>query len=284
MNRSGVLILTLVLVLVALFSCTFQVGEWEQAILIQLGKPMGTVTEPGLHFKKPFVQEVQKFDKRLLEYDASPRELITKDKQQVVVDNYSRWRIVKPLLFFQTVRNMDGAQRVLDDVIYSAIREKLGTLTLSELVSGKRSDLMGDVLVECQDKSKAYGIEVVDVRIKRADLPEKNERNVFSRMRAERERQAKKFRAEGEEEAQKIRSMAEREARVIVAEAKKQSEIVRGRGDAQSTKIYANAYNMDPQFYSFVRSLESYRKVFKDGATVLLTPDNEFLKTFNKGQ
>ncbi len=284
MTRGGLIALLLVVGLVALFSCTYRVGEWEQTILIQLGKPVATVTDPGLHFKKPFVQEVRTFDKRLLEYDASPRELITKDKQQVVVDNYSRWRITDPLLYYQTVRNLDGAQRVLDDIIYSAIREKIGRVSLTELVSGKRAGLMGDVLVESQNKSKAYGIDVVDVRIKRADLPEKNERNVFARMRAERERQAKKFRAEGEEEAQKIRSTAEKEARVIVAEAKKQSEIIRGEGDAKSTKIYANAYNMDPKFYAFVRSLEAYRKVFKDGATALLTPDNEFLKSFKRGR
>lgn len=274
----------IVVVLFTLMGATFEIGEWQQGIVIQLGKPVRNVTDPGLHFKIPFLQRVERLDKRLLEYDASARELITKDKQQVVVDNYSRWRIVKPLLFFQSVRTEGGAQSRLDDIIYSALREKIGMVTLGELVSGNRDELLKSVLKESNDKSKAFGIHVADVRIKRTDLPEKNEQNVFARMRTERERLAKKFRAEGEEEARKIRSTAEKEARIIQANAKKQSEIIRGEGDAKSTRIYISAYNRDPQFYAFLRNLETYRNVLKENTKIVITPQSDFLRTFKSGK
>ena len=273
-----------VAVIFLLNSSFFVVSEWEQAIVVQLGKPQRTITDPGLNMKIPFMQSVIRFERRRMEYDADPRELLTEDKQQVVVDNYSRWRIVDPLLFYQSVRTENGAVSRLDDIIYSILREVLGQHTLTDLISGRRSKLVGRVLVESNEKARAYGIEVVDVRIKRADLPEKNEQNVFARMRTERQRMAKKFRAEGDEEAQKIRSTAEKEARIIKAEAKKTSDIIRGRGDAESTKIYARAYNQDAEFYRFVRQLESYKKIFKDKTSVVISPDNELLRTFQQGQ
>lgn len=273
-----------VLILIGVMSSTFVVYEWEQAIVIQLGKPKRTVNEAGLHFKLPMLQNVVRFEKRLLEYDADPRELLTVDKQQVVVDNYSRWRIIDPLLFFQSVRTVNGALSRLDDIIYSALREVLGRHSLKDLISIKRSELVETALTKSNEKAKAFGIEIVDVRIKRADLPAKNEQNVFARMRTERQRLAKKFRAEGEEEAQKIRSKAEKEARIIRANAKKQSEIIRGHGDAVSTRVYAQAYNQDPEFYRFLRQLETYRKTLKENSSIVLSPDSKFLHTFRTGQ
>ena len=256
----------------------YTVPQWEQAIVVQLGEPVRTVQEPGLYFKLPLVQNVLYFDKRLLAYDAAPKEILTKDKQQLVVDNFSRWRIRDPLQFYRTVRNEAGAQSRLDDVIYSIVRENLGRHTLREIMNEKRTEVMGEVTKESDAKARDYGIEVADVRIKRADLPEKNELNVFNRMRTERERLAKKFRAEGDEEARKIRSESDKQVQILTAEARKQAEITRGQGDAQAVKIFADAYGRDPEFYQLVRTLEAYRNSITEGTTLILSPNSEFFR------
>jgi membrane protease subunit HflC len=256
----------------------YTVAQWQQAIVIQLGQPVRTVREPGIYFKLPLVQSVLYFDKRLLVYDAAPREILTKDKQQLIVDNFSRWRILDPLQFYRTVRSEAGGQSRLDDVIYSIVREKLGRHTLSEIINAKRSDLMEQVTKESDAKAREYGIEVADVRIKRADLPEKNELNVFNRMRTERERLAKKFRAEGDEEARKIRSESDKAVQILTAEAGKKSEITRGEGDALAVKIFADAYGRDPEFYQLVRTLEAYRNSITEGTTLILSPESEFFR------
>ena len=256
----------------------YSVPQWMQAIVVQLGDPVRTVQEPGLYWKIPFIQNVLYFDQRLLDYNASPRELLTKDKQQLVVDNYSRWRIRDPLQFYRTVRNEEGAQSRLDDIIYSNLRETLGRHTLREIVNEKRALLMKQVTERSDEKAREYGIEVVDVVIKRADLPEKNELNVFNRMRTERERQAKKFRAEGDEEARKIRSESDKQVQILLAEARKQAEITRGEGDALAVKIFADAYGRDLEFYQLVRTLEAYRKSLGDGTTVILSPNSDFFR------
>jgi modulator of FtsH protease HflC len=257
---------------------TYTVPQWEQAIVVQLGEPVRTVQEPGLYFKLPFVQNVLYFDRRLLAYDASPREILTKDKQQLMIDNFSRWRISDPLKFYRTVHNEAGGQSRLDDVIYSIVRENLGRHTLREIVNEKRNEVMAQVTKESDAKAREYGIEVTDVRIKRADLPEKNELNVFNRMRTERERLAKKFRAEGDEEARKIRSESDKEVQILTAEARKQAEISRGQGDASAVKIFADAYGKDPEFYQLVRTLEAYRNSITDGTTLILSPNSEFFR------
>jgi membrane protease subunit HflC len=265
-----------VAVVVAYNLACFQVGEWQQGVVLQFGRPVRTVTEPGLYFKMPLVQNVVYFEKRLLEYDASARELITIDKQQLMVDNFSRWRIVDPLKFYQTVLTIGGAQSRLDDIIYSNLREAIGRVTLREVVSGGRAELMSQVTVDSNTRAAAYGVEIVDVRIKRADLPEKNEQNVFSRMRTERERQAKKFRAEGDEEARKIRSNSEKQKRILLAEAQRTADIKRGEAEAKSAAIYAEAYSRDPEFYAFMRTLEAYRKTLDERTTIVLDPSAEF--------
>lgn len=256
----------------------YTVPQWEQAIVVQLGDPVRTVQEPGLYFKLPLIQNVLRFDKRLLAYDASPREILTKDKQQLMIDNFSRWRIRDPLKFYQTVRNEAGGQSRLDDVIYSIVRENLGRHTLREIVNEKRSEVMAEVTKESDAKARDYGIEVTDVRIKRADLPEKNELNVFNRMRTERERLAKKFRAEGDEEARKIRSESDKQVQILTAEARKQADITRGQGDALAVKIFADAYGQDPEFYQLVRTLEAYRNSITEGTTLILSPNSEFFR------
>ena len=257
---------------------TYTVPQWQQAIVLQLGEPVRTVQEPGLYLKLPMIQNVVYFDRRLLAYDAAPREVLTKDKQQLVVDNFSRWRIVDPLKFYRTVHDEAGGQSRLDDVIYSIVRENLGRRTLREIMNEKRTEVMAQVTKESDIKARDYGIAVTDVRIKRADLPEKNELNVFNRMRPERERLAKKFRAEGDEEARKIRSESDKEVQILTAEARKQADITRGQGDAQAVKIFADAYGRDPDFYQLVRTLEAYRNSINEGTTLILSPNSEFFR------
>jgi len=256
----------------------FRVPQWMQAIVVQLGDPVRTVQEPGLYVKIPFIQTVLYFDKRLLDYDASPKELLTKDKQQLVVDNFVRWRIRDPLQYYRTLRTEDGAQSRVDDIVYSNVRESLGRHTLRDVVNERRTALMEEVTTKSDKKAREYGIEIVDVRIKRADLPEKNEQNVFNSMRTERERLAKKFRAEGDEEARKIRSEADKQVQILVADARQKAEIMRGDGDAQAVKIFADAYGRDPEFYEFVRTLEAYRRTIGEGTTLILSPKSDFFR------
>jgi len=283
MDRRWIGILAVVGGLVAIWTLAlFQVPQWMQAIVVQLGEPVRTVQEPGLYLKLPFVQTVLYFDKRLLEYDASPKELLTKDKQQLVVDNYVRWRIADPLQYYRTLRSEAGAQSRLDDVVYSNLRETLGRHTLRDVVNERRAALMQEVTSRSDEKAREYGIEIIDVRIKRADLPEKNELNVFNRMRTERERQAKKFRAEGDEEARKIRSEADKQVQILLADARQKAEIMRGEGDAVAVKIFADAYGRDVEFYELVRTLEAYRNTIGEGTTLILSPRSDFFSLLNQ--
>jgi membrane protease subunit HflC len=283
MDRRWLPILGVFALIVAAWNlAAFRVPQWIQAVVVQLGEPVRTVRDPGLYWKLPFVQNVIYFDRRLIDYDAAPRELLTKDKQQLVVDNYSRWRIIDPLQFYRTVRDEAGARSRLDDIIYSNVRENLGRHTLREIVNEKRTALMEQVTKRTDEKAREYGIEVVDVRIKRADLPEKNEQNVFNRMRTERDRQAKKFRAEGDEEARKIRSEADKQVNILLAEARKDSEITRGEGDAAAVKIFADAYGRDLEFYQLVRSLEAYRNSLNEDTTLILSPESDFFRYLNR--
>src|SRR5262245_43633967 len=229
MDRRWIIVLGVLGLVLAVWNLAlFTVPQWMQAIVVQLGEPVRTVREPGLYWKTPFVQQVVYFDRRLLDQDTSPKEILTRDKQQLVIDNYTRWRIIDPLQYLRTVRDEGGAQSRLDDIVYSNLRETLGRHTLREIVSEKRDELLQQVTKRSDEKAREYGIEVIDVRIKRADLPEKNEQNVFNRMRTERERLAKKFRAEGEEEARKIRSESDKEVQILLADARQKAQVTRG--------------------------------------------------------
>lgn len=277
-NALRILGIAVVLATFALGSVLFVVDETETAIVLQLGKPVGGVKGPGLHFKLPIAQRVMTYDARYLEYDASARELITRDKKNLKVDNYARWRISDPLTFFQTVRDEAGAQARLDDLIYSQVREQLGKYDLLDIVATSRTQIMEDVTRRTAASARQFGIEVVDVRIKRADLPPANEKAVYSRMQAERTRQAHFYRAEGEEAAREIRSKADKEKAIILAEAYREAEQTRGRGDAEATKIYAEAFNRDPEFYAFTKSLEVYRESFKEGDVLMLPPEGDLFR------
>lgn len=281
MKKGTLLIVLIVVILILANMSLFIVDETKQAIVLQLGKPIKTIKEPGLNWKLPFIQNVLFFEDRLLVYDAAPTEIITKDKKTLIVDNYARWKIIDPLKFLQTVRDLNGAQARLDDIIYSELRVDLGLFDMSEIVSEKREGIMKRVTEISNEKASIYGIEIVDVRIKRVDLPPENEKYIFDRMRAERERIALQYRAEGQEESAKIIAETEREKTVILAEAYKTAQVLKGEGEAESIKIYAESFNQDPEFYKFYRTLEAYRLTFKDKTTVLLSTDSEFLKYLN---
>lgn len=283
MDRRWIIVIVLVGSFLAVWNLAlFTVPTWMQAMVVQLGNPVRVVREPGLYWKIPFIQNVIYFDRRLLDQDTRPKEILTRDKQQLVVDNYTRWKIIDPLLFVQTVRDESGAQSRLDDIVYSNLRETLGRHTLREIVSEKRQELLESVTKVSDAKAREYGIEVVDVRVKRVDLPEKNELNVFNRMRTERERLAKKFRAEGDEEARKIRSGSDKEVQILMADARQKSEITRGEGDAQAVAIFADAYGRDAEFYQFVRTLEAYRNTLGEGTTAILSPDTQFFRLLKR--
>lgn len=270
-----------ILALLTLLSSTslfFEVDQTQTAIVVELGKPVGGVRTAGIHWKIPLLQDVKKYDARYLSYDAAAREVITRDKKNLKVDNYALWRISDPLKFYQTVRDEIGAQARIDDISYSQVREQLGKYDLIDIVSTKRREVMSEVTARTAEAAREYGIEVVDVRIKRADLPPSNEKAVYARMQAERTRQAQLYRAEGEEAAREIRSQADRERSILLAEAYRQSEELRGQGDAEATRIYAEAFGKDPEFYAFTRSLDVYSKAFKDKDVLVLSPEGDLFR------
>ncbi|MBW1644876.1 MAG: protease modulator HflC [Deltaproteobacteria bacterium] len=283
-NKFRVVVIAVTLVVLLAMSALFQVDQTQQALVLQLGKPVRVVTEPGLNYKIPLLQQVVFFDRRLLLYDAAPAEVVTSDKKNLVVDNYSKWRIVDPLRFYQTVKNVAGAQSRLDDIIYSELRVELGKETLNDIVAKVRSRIMETVTEKSNQAAADYGIKVIDVRIKRADLPTENENHVYSRMQAERQRQAKKYRSEGEEEALKIRSQADKERTIILAEAYRKSQEIRGAGENQAIAIYARSFSQDEAFFSFYRSLQAYEKALRAKTTLVLDSEGEFFQYLNHEQ
>ena len=257
----------------------FIVDETEQVVGLQFGKPVRIITEPGLHIKVPFpIQEKNVFDNRLLEYDSPPEEILSKDKKSLIVDNYVRWKIVDPLQFLKTVQAIPTALSRMDDIVYSELRRELGTHDMVEIITENREELMEKVTVASNKATQDYGIEVVDVRSRRVDLPSQNEESIYARMDAERKRQANKFRSEGEEEAQKIRATTDRDKTIILADAYKQAERIRGEGDAKAVEVYADAYSAAPKFYEFVRTLDAYKKIIDDKTMLVLPSDSRLFK------
>lgn len=279
--KRGIIIFALILLIILANFTFFIVDETKQAIVLQFGKPVRVVQEAGLNVKIPFIQNVILFDSRLLIYDAPPTEIITRDKKTLILDNYARWKINNPLLFMQTVRDINGAQARLDDIIYSELRVDLGKFDMSEIVSSKRTEIMKTVTERSNEKSMEYGINIVDVRIKRADLPPENEKNIFARMEAERDRIAKQYRAEGMEESAKIIAETEREKTIILAEAYREAQQLKGEGEAEAIRIYAESFGQDLEFYQFLRTLESYQNSWQENTTILLSSDNQYLRYLN---
>ena len=273
------LFIIIIIATLAFFTTVYIVDETEQVVVLAFGKPVKTITKPGLNFKLPApFQVVVTFDKRLLEYDVPPEEVLSMDKKTLIMDNYVRWRIVDPLLFLQTVQAVPTAKTRLDDIVYSELRQELGTHDMVEIITETRDLIMDKVTAASNEESEKYGIEVVDVRIRRVDLPSENEASIYARMEAERNRKANMFRSEGEEEAQKIRAKTERDKTVILADAYKISQEIRGEGEARALDIYASSFSKDPKFYEFVRTLEAYEKIIDKKTTLVFPGDSKLFK------
>jgi len=268
---------------VVLFQSAFIVQEINQAIVLQFGNPKRIITDAGLKFKLPFIQNVVYLDKRVLNLDNPPEEVIAADQKRLIVDAFARFQIIDPLKFYITVGNEMVARSRLSTIINSRIRGVLGTQELATLLSKDRAKQMSIIQNDVNEEAKSFGIKIVDVRIKRADLPQANSDAIFKRMQTERQREAKEFRAEGAEIAAKITSTADKDVTVLLANANKQSQILKGEGDGQRNKIFANAFGQDPEFFSFYRAMQAYETALIGGETSLvLSPDSEFFKFFGK--
>jgi len=277
---TGVAVILVALGLVA-YSAVFTVHETQQALVLQFGQHVRTVQEPGLNFKLPLVQNVEYMEKRILDLDAPPVEAVASDKKRIVVDAYSRFKIEDPLLFFQAVRTEETARSRLGSLVNSSLRKALGRVELETVLSGERSALVREITGDVNQESEKLGITVLDVRIKRADLPEANSQAVYRRMQSEREREAREARARGFEQSQKIKADADRQRTVLLAEAQKSGEIIRGEGDAIRNRIYAEAFSKDQEFFGFYRSLQAYRRALTSGdTTMVLSPESEFFRYF----
>ncbi|HEX2591531.1 MAG TPA: protease modulator HflC [Rhizomicrobium sp.] len=285
MNRAYLLVGGVV-ILIALFfagSFVYTINPTQQVLLVQFGAPQAVVTDQGLHTKLPW-QTVLVFDRRLLIAETNSEEVIAQDKKRLVVDAFARWRIVDPLKFYQVVVNENGALARLVPILSSNVRRVLGSQNFAAVLSTKRAKLMEDIRDNVNQEAAGFGIKVVDVRIRHADLPQENSEAIYQRMQKERQREASEYRAEGDETAQRIRARAEREVTVIKAEATRESEILRGQGDAEKTRVLAEAYGRDPSFFAFYRSMQAYRDALPAGnTTVFLSPKSDFFRYFGDG-
>ena len=282
MSRLNIILLIIIAAIAATASSAlFIVNETQQALVIQFGEPKRTVDQPGLKFKLPFIQDVIFFEKRVLSFIPDEgEEAILKDQKRLKVDTYARFKIVDPLRFYQSVRNEIEARKQLDTIVDSALREELGLRGLKEILSEQRNLITKNIRDQVNIKARTLGMEIIDIQIRRADYPEVTSQAIFARMISERERIAREFRATGEEEAQKIRASAEKQRVVTVAEGARQSQEIRGAGDAEAIRIYAKAFGQDPEFFSFYRSMEAYKKSFNQDDTMVINPTGDFFKFF----
>jgi modulator of FtsH protease HflC len=290
----GVLVIAILVALILGYSAIFTVYQTQQALVVRLGQPVGApITEPGLHFKMPLIDSVIYIDKRILGVETTPSPVsarqapiqgqlvIASDQQPLVVDAFARYRINDALLFYQKLNTLTRANQQLENLLNSAVRRVLGEATSIQVVRDERAALMARVREQLDREAQAYGVTIIDVRIKRADLPEEISQNVYQRMKTEREREAAEYRAQGSQRAQEIRAKADRDVTVIVAEATSKSEQVRGEGDAERNRIFADAFGRDPDFFAFYRSMQAYEAAMKHGDTrMLLRPDSEFFRYF----
>ncbi|HJP22300.1 MAG TPA: protease modulator HflC [Alphaproteobacteria bacterium] len=283
MSRRTLAILAVIVLAIGVvtFSSLYTVHQTRQALVLQFGEPKRVVTVPGMHVKIPFIQEVIYIDRRILAYDAPAEEVIASDQKRLVVDAYLRYRILDPLRFFQTMQTEERGRQRLNTILTSSLRQVLGSVPLATLLTIERSKLMRDATARTDELARDFGITVVDVRVKRADLPEANSQAIYARMKTEREREAREFRAQGAEISQRIRSRADREKTVLIAEAQKRAQITRGEGDGKAVKIFADAFGKDPDFFNFYRTMEAYRESLSgEDTTLVLSPDSEFFSFF----
>jgi len=283
----GFLVIIVIAGVIAALLATYTVRETQQALVLRLGEPVGVVNEPGnpnpgLHFKIPLMDEVVFLEKRNIEYDMAPEEIQAADQERLVVDSFLRYQIVDPLRFYQTVRNESGARARLRSIMDDSLRGVIASIPSDEVISGQRAAMMDRVqsAVEAQVANQQLGIDVVDVRILRADLPQQIADQVFERMRSERQQEAARIRAEGEQAAQEIRADADRQATIIRAEARAEAERTRGEGDARRNAIYAEAFGRDTEFFEFYRSMLAYESAFREGTPIVIPPDSEFFEYF----
>lgn len=281
-NVLGLAGAVLIALAIVAYSALFTVHQAQQALVLQFGDPKRVLRDdPGLHVKVPFIQNVIYYDSRVLDYDPQAEEIIAADQARLVVDTYTRYRIVDSLLFYQRAKTEEGMRNRLDAIVSGALRRVIGNVTLASVLSAERADIMQEIRDQVNDEAKRFGVEVVDVRIRRADLPKQVSQQIYLRMQSERERDAREFRAQGAELAQRIRSRAERERTVIIAEAQRESQFLRGDGDAESVRIYAEAFGTDPDFFAFYRSMQAYREALSDpDTTMVLSPDSDFFRYF----
>ncbi|MDR0288784.1 MAG: protease modulator HflC [Rickettsiales bacterium] len=285
-NTKIAFISVFVILLIALSNSMFVVQETKQAIVIQLGKVVRDIKESGLYFKLPFINNVEFLDKRVLDLspDKTPREVITADQKRIIVDAYAKYKIVEPITFYQAVRSESGLVRRLYPIIEAHIRENIVKFSLISLLNAKRSEVMQLIQRGVYSEARKFGIEIIDVRIKRADLPEENSSAIFLRMQTERAKEAKEIRAEGEQAGQEVKSKADKQKREIIASAIKEAHEIRGRGYAEATRIYNEAFKVDEEFFNFYRSMSAYSKSFAGNNTkFILSPNNNFLDILNKG-
>ena len=276
------LIVLIVASVVILWSSIFTVHQTKQAIVLQFGDPREVVSEPGLHFKLPFVQNVVRLDKRILAYNGGQEEIIASDQKRLVVDTYTRFKIVDPLEFYKSVGSEQVARSRLGAIVNANLRQVLGGVPLQSVLTEERTSLMQEITNLVNEGAEPLGLKVVDVRIKRADLPTENSEAIFRRMQAEREREAREFRAQGEEQATRIKANADREKAVLLAEANRDAQIIRGQGDAKRNAIFAKAFGQDPEFFNFYRSMLAYKEALTDNETsLILSPNSDFFRFFN---
>ncbi len=283
MNRRLLAVIGVVLVVAGILAMSsfFTVDQTEQALVLQFGQPRRVIREPGLWVKRPFVENVILYDTRVLDFEPPHEEVIVSDQKRLVADTYTRYRIVNPLQFYQTVGSEAGVRARLSALVSGSLRRVLGSVTLNDVLSNKRAAIMVQIRDDVAVQAKDFGIDVVDVRLRRADLPEENSQAIYARMQSEREQQARQYRGEGAEAAQNVRANAERERTVILAEAQRDAQRVRGDGDGQSIKIYADAFGQDKEFFAFYRSLQAYRDALNGKDTsFILSPEGNFFRFF----
>ncbi len=273
-----------VVLLIVLYSVFFTVQQTQIALVLQFGKTVRVIEEPGLQMKWPLIQNVVIYDRRILDYEPPAEEVIASDQKRLVVDTYARFKITNPLLFYQSVGTEIVADARLGSIISASLRRVVGNVELQAVISDQRANIMRQIRDEVNGQAKGFGIDVVDVRLRRADLPTENEQAIYERMKTERQREAAQYRGQGAQQAQQIRADADRQRVEILADAQKQAQILRGQGDSESIKTYATAYNQDPAFFSFYRSLQAYREALTGaGTTLVLNPDSEFFKYLEAG-
>ncbi len=282
-SKTIVGVLTLIIFLMVLM-CVFTVKETEKALMLRFGKVVSGNLDPGLHFKVPIYHTIRKFDKRIQTLDAPPEHFLTREKKNLIVDSFIKWKIIDVVTYYTAVGgNLQRAKQRLSEMIADGLRSKFGKRTIQEVVSGDRAEIMDTITEEANRRSKKFGIKVIDVRIKRIELPREVSSSVYRRMEAERERDAKKLRSQGEAEAVRIRAEADRKSVETVAKAERDAEKIRGEGDAEATDTYAQAYTQNPEFYALYRSLDAYKKTFNDRSDVLIIqPDSDFFNYFKR--